>query len=171
MRVSTRRTQSIGKGDDLNAEIVFEIKDGRLVTEAGSKFTAGRGDRRVRLMVERILGLRRRLQTLLFDSLFCRNCNRDVAGRTGFACIVRRLRAAGRLCWLTQRKLCRDVLRPRRRRDPQAGQEQRENRPEVAARFHTQTVALSRMEDKTVSSSRLHLVTNMTTVSLTVFAE
>jgi hypothetical protein len=27
------------------------------------------------------------------------------------------------------------------------------------------------MEDKTVSSSRLHLVTNMTTVSLTVFAE
>jgi hypothetical protein len=63
------------------------------------------------------------------------------------------------------------VLRPRRCRDPQAGQEQRENRPEVAAKFHTQTVALSRMEDKTVSSSRLHLVTNMTTVSLTVFAE
>jgi hypothetical protein len=41
----------------------------------------------------------------------------------------------------------------------------------VAARFHTQTVALSRMEDKTVRSSRLHLVANMTTVSLTVFAE
>jgi hypothetical protein len=41
----------------------------------------------------------------------------------------------------------------------------------VAVRFHTQTVALSRMEDKTISPSRLHLVTNMTTVSLTVFAE
>lgn len=85
------------KGDDLNAEIVFEIKDRRPVTQAGNEFTAECGDKRVRLMAQPILGLRKRLRPLplLFESLFCRNRIRDVTGWTVFAAIVYGLRAAG----------------------------------------------------------------------------
>jgi hypothetical protein len=87
MHISTR-THRKQEGDDLNAEIVFEIKDCRLVTETGSKFTMWREGRRMCPMIERTLCLRARLEPLLFDCLFCRNRNRDVAGRTGFAGIV-----------------------------------------------------------------------------------
>jgi len=100
VRVSTRCLWKRGKGDDLNAEVVFEIKDCRSITEAGSEFTTGRGGRRLRLMAKRIPGLRKGLQPLLFAGVFCRNRNSDVAGRTGFAGIVCGLRAAGRLSWL-----------------------------------------------------------------------
>jgi hypothetical protein len=85
-----RRLPERRKGNDLKAEIVFEIKDRRPVTQAGSEFTAGCGDSQVRLMAQPILGLRKRLQPLplLFERPFCRNRIRDVTGGTGFVGIV-----------------------------------------------------------------------------------
>jgi hypothetical protein len=93
--------------------------------EAGSKFTAGRGDLRIRLMARCVLGLRNRLRplliALLFDSPFYRNRVREVTGRAGFAGIVCGLWAARRVCWLTQGKFSGYMARPRSRRDPKAG--------------------------------------------------
>ncbi len=89
------RTERRNKELDLNAKIVFEIKDSSSITEAGGEFATGSGDRRIRLVVERILSLRERLQPLLFAGLFCRSRNRNVAGRTRFTGIVCGLRTAG----------------------------------------------------------------------------
>jgi hypothetical protein len=44
--------------------------------------------------------------------------------------------------WLTQWILRRHMLCPGRRRDPQARQEQREERSQAAAKFHAETVTL-----------------------------
>src|ERR1700759_50391 len=83
------------EGDDLNAEIVFEIKDGGLVTEARSQLTAECDDGRLPSMAGGILSSRKRVWPLLLTRLLCCDRDRDVAGGTGFAGIVRRLRAAG----------------------------------------------------------------------------
>jgi hypothetical protein len=87
------------KGDGLNAEIVFEIKDRSLVIEPASEFTAGSSNPWIRPRVRRTLSARKGLGplllTLLFDTLFGRNRIRDVAGRAGFVGIVEGLRAAG----------------------------------------------------------------------------
>jgi hypothetical protein len=74
---------------DLNAEIVFEIKNGGSVTETWSEFTPRCNDRPVRQLTNGILSLRRGIDPLLFVSLFLRNRDSDMAGWTGFTGIVR----------------------------------------------------------------------------------
>ena len=76
------------EGDDLDAEIVFEIEDGGSVTETWSEF-ALRSNARSRLGTDRILSLRKRIRPLLFAGLFFRNRDSDVTGRAGFTGIVR----------------------------------------------------------------------------------
>jgi hypothetical protein len=51
----------VKEGDDLNAEIGFEIKYGGSVTETGSYFTPRCNDRRVRPLTTGILSLRKRI--------------------------------------------------------------------------------------------------------------
>jgi hypothetical protein len=97
--VTTHTYRKVEEEMDLNAEIVFEIKDLRLIKKPASQFAAGPSYPRLRLMAERSLFARKRLRslllTLLLDSLLGRNRVRRVAGRAGFAGIVSRLRAAG----------------------------------------------------------------------------
>ena len=76
-----------------------------------------------------------------------------MAGRTGFAGIVCRLRAAGRLCRQAQRKLRRDVLCKTRRCDPQAGHEQGAKPAKVPATVHTETVPLSLVGEQRTTAS------------------
>jgi hypothetical protein len=56
------------------------------------------------------------------------------------------------MCWLTQRKLRRHVLRESRRRDPQAGHEYGEKPAKVTAMPHAQTLTLSRIENNRLSN-------------------
>ena len=76
------------EGDDLDAEIVFEIEDGGSVTETWSEF-ALRSNARSRLGTDRMLSLRKRIRPLLFAGLFLRHRDSDVTGRAGFTGIVR----------------------------------------------------------------------------------
>jgi hypothetical protein len=89
LRVSTRCFWCAEEGDDLNAEIVFEIKYCGSVTETWSEFMPGCNDQRGRPLTDYISSLPKRTQPLLFAGLFFRNRAGDVAGWTGFAGIVR----------------------------------------------------------------------------------
>lgn len=82
------------KGDDLDAKVVFEIKDGGSVTKTRSQLTLRSNDRS-RMADGGTLSLRKRMLPLLFAGLLLRNRDSDVTGWTGFACIVRGERAAG----------------------------------------------------------------------------
>jgi hypothetical protein len=79
----------VGEGVDLNAEIVFEIKNGGSVTETRSEITLRCNDPRVRPLPNDTLSLRKGIDPLLFVGLFFRNRDSDMAGWTGFAGIVR----------------------------------------------------------------------------------
>ena len=85
----------------LNAQIVLELKNCRMIMQTQSKLAQRRADQRVRPGVVNTLGASRKTDSLRFALfLFC-DCDGDLARRTRFARIVYRWRAAGRVFRLT----------------------------------------------------------------------
>lgn len=126
-----------GKGDTLNAKIVFESKDRTPIPEPRSQFANRYGYSRTQAMLYRAGGLRNRLGLLLFAFVLCGDRCRDAATRARYVRRTYRRRAAGRSFRLTEWELRRGVLSKSPRRDPQAGQEEGQQAATMAELTHT----------------------------------
>lgn len=114
--------------------------------QSGSQFLMGRhrADGHIGQRMQRIQTVRKGLLSLLlpflFQNLFGRSGDREMAGRAGFTGIVYRLRTAGLMRGLAQRILRGNMLRPGGGYDPQASRENNTTPSQIAAATHMLTV-------------------------------
>jgi len=95
----------------LNSQIVFELKDSRMIAQTRSKFAQSYAEKRSRPGVRKTLRKQGEADRLRFGLFLFGGCDGRQARRTGFRCGVCRRRATRRVVRLAEWKLCREIFR------------------------------------------------------------